>query len=140
MRTWGRIPTNGPYSPYSSAIGYFDIGNSPIEQSYNSQPEYQWVDVETDSNGFNDAVWLTSLSQVLQLNLNESPIFGNWGIPSQQSAITQVFPDYYVMIVQQQFSQHFLSLIISKLPATEPEYNINVTANPGALLSSPVPI
>lgn len=140
MRTWGRVPSNGPYSPYSSAIGYFDIGNSPIEKADNAQLDYTWVGVETDPNGYNDAVWLTALSQVLQLNLNESPIFGNWGIPSQQSAITQVFPDYYVMIVQQQFSEHFLSLIISKIQANDPEYNINVTANPGALLSSPVPI
>ena len=140
MRTWGRVATSGPYSPYSSEIGYFEIGLSPIGQSYNSEPNYKWVEVDTDQNGFNDAVWLTALSQVLQLNLNESPIYGNFGIPSQQSVTTQVFPDYYVMLTQQYFAQHFLSLIISKALAVEPTYNVNATANPGAILVSPVPI
>lgn len=140
MRTWGRLATNGPYSPYSSAIGAFDIGLSPIGSSENSEPDYEWVEVSTDGNGFNDAVWLTTLSQVLQLNLNESPMFGNWGIPSQQALTTQVLPDYYVMLTQQNFAQYFLSLLISKNVATDPDYNINITANPGAILKNPVPL
>ena len=140
MRTWGRVATDGPYSPYSSAIGAFEIGLSPIGSSENSEPDYQWVEVDTDANGFNDAVWLTTLSQVLQLNLNESPMFGNWGIPSQQSLTTQVLPDYYVMLTQQNFAQYFLSLLISKAVATDPSYNINITANPGAILQNPVPL
>jgi len=140
VRTWGRLPTNGPYSPHSSAIGYFEIGLSPIGTSDNSQPAYQWVEVDTDTRGFNDAVWLTSLSQVLQLNLNESPIFGNWGIPSQQSVTTQIFPDYYVMQTQQYYAQHFLSLIVSRQQAVDPTYRISILANPDAILTNPVPI
>lgn len=34
-----------------------------------------WVEIDTDSAGFNDAVWLTTLVQVLKLNLGESPFF-----------------------------------------------------------------
>jgi hypothetical protein len=85
-------------------------------------------------------VWLTSLSQVLQLNLNESPIFGNWGIPSQQSVTTQIFPDYYVMQTQQYYAQHFLSLIVSRQQAVDPTYRISILANPDAILTNPVPI
>jgi hypothetical protein len=96
--------------------------------------------VTTDSNGYNDAVWLTTLAQVLQLNVNESPFYGNYGIPSQQSVTTQVFPEYYVALTQQNFSQHFLSLLISRQNAIDPTYNVNATANPGAILINPVPI
>ena len=136
MRTWGRIPV-GASSPYTGAIGLFEIGLSPI----GGVPEnYTWVEVETDENGFNDAVWLTTLAQVLQLGLNESPIFGNWGIPAQQSVLTQILPDYYVTLTQQQFSAYFLSLIVTKLSEIEPAYRIQATANPGAVLMNPVPI
>ena len=137
MRTWGRVATT---AEYSSAIGYFDIAFSPIEATTSTQVSYNWVEVTTDSNGYNDAVWLTTLAQVLQLNVNESPFYGNYGIPSQQSVTTQVFPDYYVMLTQQNFSQYFLSLLISKQNAIDPTYNVNATANPGAILINPVPI
>ena len=101
---------------------------------------YEWVEVDTDQNGFNDAVWLTTTAQVLQLGLNESPIFGNYGIPAQQSVVTQVFPDYYVTLTQQKFSAFFLSLLVNKLAAELPKYRVNAAANPGATLMSPVPI
>lgn len=115
MRTWGRVPNE------SSPTGY------------------DWVEVATDANGFNDAVWYTTLCQVLALGLNESPIFGNWGIPAQQSIVTQVLPDYYVNLTQQQFASYFLSLIITKISANPPDYDVKVTANPGAILMDPVP-
>ena len=136
MRTWGRVQID---ALPSSAIGSFVIGESPIGEPLGAEG-YLWTEVDTDVNGFNDAVWLTTLAQVLQLGLNESPIFGNWGIPAQQSVVTQILPDYYVMITQQQFSQYFLALLVAKTADTPPSYAVNATANPGAILMSPVPI
>lgn len=140
MRTWGRDYLSGQ----SSAIGQFSIGLSSIGGSTpnnsNIYPDYDWVEVTTDDNGYNDAVWLTTLAQVLQLNINESPFFGNYGVPSQQSIVTQVLPDYYITLTQQNFAQYFLSLIIVKQNAYDPTYNVNATANPGAIFMNPVPI
>ncbi len=135
MRTWGRV-YNGAYN---SAIGNFSIGISPVGGPVNPD-DYVWVEVDTDANGYNDAVWLTTLAQVLQLGLNESPFFGNYGIPAQQSVVTQVFPDYYVTLTQQNFAQYFLALLIAKQNVFDPTYNINATATPGAILMNPVPI
>lgn len=115
MRTWGRVfPTDG---------------EAP-----------RWVEVVTDANGNNDNVWITTLAQVLLLNLGESPFFANYGIPAQQSVITQVFPDYYVNQTQQQFSSYFASLIITKLPAPNPQYSVKVVTNQGVVTTVPVPI
>ena len=138
MRTWGRVTTT---SNYSGAIGFFEIGLSGIGSTETGTSQSStWVEVSTDNNGYNDAVWLTTIAQVLQLGLNESPFYGNYGIPAQQSAVTQVFPDYYVTLTQQNFSQYFLQLLIARQPSYDPTYSINATANPGATLISPVPI
>lgn len=105
-----------------------------------------WVVVETDANGFNDWVWLTTLIQCLKLNLGESPFFGNYGIPAKPSVVQQVYPDYYVAVTQQQFAPHFASLIISKVNRTddkgrpEPTYNINVVTNFGVKAEAKVPV
>lgn len=117
MRTWGRSPTNsGP----------------------------NWVEVTTDAAGFNDAVYLTTLCQVLLLNLGESPFYGNYGIPAQQSVLTQIYPDYYVAMTQRQFAQYFASLSISK-GAIRPNsveliYNVAVTTQQGYSLARNVPV
>jgi hypothetical protein len=131
------VPKTGG-SGYSSAIGFFIIGLSPIGAG--GGLDYEWVEVLTDANGNDDAVWLTTLAQVLQLNLNESPMFGNYGVPAQQSIVTQVLPDYYVTQTQQYFASYFLALIVTRNSKTDPSYAINATANPGAILMSPVPI
>lgn len=123
MRTWGRVPV----SP-------------DVPVNIDDSDTYQWVEVTTDANGFNDAVWLTDLAQVLQLGLNESPIFGNYGIPAQQSVVTQILPDYYVTLTQQMFAGFFLALIVTRVSTSPPDYTINATANPGAVLMSPMPI
>lgn len=100
-----------------------------------------WVQVATDPiTGANDLVWLTTLAQVLQLNLNESPIWGNYGIPAHPSVATQVFPDLYVVFTQQQFSQYFASLIVSKVATFDPTYNIAVTTNSGVKLNFNLPV
>ena len=92
-----------------------------------------WQEVTTDANGFSDSVWLTTLAQVLQLNLNESPFYANYGLPDEQSIMQQVAPDFYVNRTQQQFAQYFASLIIARVPGTvDPTYNVNVLTNQGA--------
>jgi hypothetical protein len=106
----------------------------------------KWVEVDTDVNSFNDMVWLTTLIQVIKLNLGESPFYSNYGIPAHQSVVTQIAPDLYMSNIQQQFSPHFLSLIISRQPnATDsdgtpaPSYLVSVITTYGAILTVVVP-
>lgn len=100
-----------------------------------------WQVVTTDANGFNDSVWLTTLAQVLKLNLGESPFFGDWGIPAHPSVVMQIAPDYYMNLTQQRFAKYFASLILVRVPdATDddgrpaPAYQINVLTNYGAAI------
>ncbi|WP_260426971.1 hypothetical protein [Burkholderia cenocepacia] len=95
----------------------------------------------TDANGYDDNVYLTTLCQVLKLNLGESPFYANYGIPAQQTVVTQVFPDFYAMATQQQFAPHFASLAIVRVPGSfPPVYNIQAVAHSGALLNATVAI
>lgn len=114
MRTWGRITVNGVK---------------------------QWVEVSTDPNGANDMVYVTTLVQVLRLNLGESPFYSNVGIPGAQSVIQQVFPDYYASITQQLFSPYFASILITR-PSNSypPTYLVNVTTHQGVKINASVPI
>lgn len=99
----------------------------------------QWVAVETDANGYNDQVYLTALCQVLKLNLYESPFYSNYGIPVQQTMVTQVFPDYYAMQTQSQFAPYFASLTITRVPYSNPPvYNIKAVCHSGAILNTQV--
>lgn len=119
MRTWGRV--------------YADDGT------------YEWVLVTTDENGFNDAVWLTTLAQCLKLQPNESPIFASYGISAQRAVLQQIMPDYDVAKTQAQFSTYFASLQIASVAPTnpnqfEPQYNISIVPNAGAVIPpNPVP-
>jgi hypothetical protein len=120
MRTWGRVgQVNG-------------LGGT-------------WTEVTTDANGYNDAVYLTTLIQCLKLNLGESPFFANYGTPAEPSVLTQVQPDYYVLQTQQQFAKFFGSLIISKTQPTKvtnpakPTYSVNVVTQQGSTLKGPIP-
>ena len=104
----------------------------------------QWVEITTDSSGFNDSVYITSLIQTLLLNVGESPFYANAGIPAQRSVLQQLFPDYYVNQIQLQFSPYFASLNIQKLPnTTVPTYNIYIVTHLGASINlsniSPLP-
>jgi hypothetical protein len=101
----------------------------------------QWWEVLTDFNGFNDSVWLTTLAQVLKLNLGESPFFANYGIPAHPSVVTQIFPDFFMARTQQQFAGYFASLILVKLPDAvdddgrpAPAYRMNVLTNYGSIV------
>ncbi len=100
----------------------------------------QWVEVSTDANGRNDQVWLTTLAQNLKLNTGESPFYANNGIPQYQTIVTQVFPDFYVMQIQSQFSQYFPSLIITKNQSSAPSYNVRVMTSYGVVLSASIPV
>ncbi len=99
-----------------------------------------WVEVSTDANGFNDLVYLTTLAQVLKLNLGESPFFANYGIPAHQTVVTQVFPDYYVMQTQAQFAPYFASLSIIRVPGSfPPAYNATAVTHSGSILTAEIP-
>lgn len=101
---------------------------------FNEDGTYAWTAVTTDQNGMDDRVYFTCLLQVLQLNLNESPFYGNYGIPSLNSIIHQILPDYYVSLAQQQFSSFFSSLTISRTGANPPTYNVQAITHSGAML------
>jgi hypothetical protein len=117
MRTYGRLP--------------------PDVNGYKA-----WVIVETDANGNDDLVWLTTLIQCLKLSPNESPFFANYGVPAQQSVITQIFPDFYVSLTQSQFSQYFASLLVARVISSTgaPIYNISVVTHLGVSLIAKVPV
>lgn len=100
----------------------------------------QWVEVSTTPQGFDDQVYLTTLVQVLKLNLGESPFYANYGIPAYQSVMQQVIPDFYVTYTQQQFAQYFASLIVSKRPTFQPTYDIRVTTNQGDRIDATVQV
>lgn len=100
----------------------------------------QWVEVDSDNGANNDAINITWLAQVLQLNLGESPFWTTWGIPQYKTIMTQVFPTYYVMLIQKQFSDYFSSLVISQLQYPAPVYRINLTTNKGQNVITEIPI
>lgn len=79
-----------------------------------------WVEVSTQPDGSNGYVYTTTLIQCLKLVLGESPFYANYGIPAQTSIVQQIFPDYYVTQTQNQFSQFYTSLIVAKVPNTDP--------------------
>ena len=123
MRTYGRVvdPNTGAYvrDPSTGCI---------------------WWTVETDANGSNDYVWITTLCQVLAGNLQESPFYGNYGLPAKQAIIQQILPDYNVALTQQQFSQYFASLTITRgVKGTKPVYNVKITTNAGVPVAIAVP-
>lgn len=118
MRTYGRAEVK-------------DANGRPI--IVDGRPVKIWVCVETDANGHDDAVMLTTLCQVLLLNLNESPFYAAWGIPARMSVLQQVPPDFWVTFTQQRFAPYFASLIVShESVVNPPTYRINVITQQGA--------
>lgn len=106
----------------------------------NADGTYKWVQIVTDDDGYNDAVWLTTLIQCLKLNLGESPMYANYGIPAQPSVIQQIFPDFYVNQTQTQFSPYFANLMISKVQSSSPVYNVNVITHQGATIATQIAV
>lgn len=107
---------------------------------YNTDGSYTWQVVTTDANGYNDNVWLTTLCQCILLNLGESPFWANYGLPAQDSVVYQIFPDYAMSYLQQQFSQYFALLQVSRTSDTKPIYQVNVLTNSGATLDAKVAV
>lgn len=101
-------------------------------RTYGRDPDTKkWIVIETDAAGFNDMVYVTALIQAFKLNLNESPFWGNYGIPAKPSVVQQIFPDYYVAFLQRAFSPQFASLIVAKEPSDTPTYRVNITTHQG---------
>ena len=115
-------------------------------RKYNTDVTYTWSEVTTDSNGYNDAVYVTALCQVLQLQTGESPFYADYGIPAQPCIVSQVFPDYSVYMTQQRYSPYFTSLKVTKVNARNqydvqtPVYNIQVITQQGSVINLNVPI
>lgn len=100
----------------------------------------QWVVVTTDANGFDDFVWVTTLCQVLLLNLGESPFWANYGIPAKPTIVQQVQPDFYVARTQQQFAPYFANLVVAKERSSPPTYRVNITTHQGVKASVTVEV
>jgi hypothetical protein len=109
-------------------------------RTYNEDGTYQWVVVETDASGIQDAFYVTALAQCIKLNLGESPIYANAGIPQYTTIMTQTFPDFYMSRIQQQYAQYFASLTITRVPGTlPPQYNARAMTHSGAIISKNIP-
>ena len=109
-------------------------------RTYNADGTYKWVEVQTDAAGYNDAIYLTTLAQCLKLSIGESPFYAQYGIPAQQTILTQVFPDYYVSQTQAQFAPYFASVTVVKVKTPYPQYNVNVVTHQGAKMVASVPL
>lgn len=145
MRTWGRqwgVISDAVVNPVSDATGsgVFQSGSLPGQQAPFGTQVPVWVEVSTDSNGNNDMVYLTTLCQTLLLNLGESPIYSNVGIPAQQSVMQQAYPDYYVALTQQTFAPYFAALTITRTSGNPPTYAVQVLTHQGVTLNASVPI
>ena len=146
MRVWGRVPV-------TEGITWSEVGSTWSAESMtwnattiNPNVSYQWQEVQTDANGYNDAVYVTALCQVLQLQTGESPMYANAGIPVRQSIATQVFPDLPVYLIQQQYAPYFASLKITKVNAVNefgsptPVYDVQIITQAGSIINLSVPI
>ena len=107
---------------------------------YNADGSYTWQAAETDSSGNNDLPASTWFIQCCKLSTNESPFFGDWGLPAQQSLIQQVAPDLSMSIMQQRFSPYFASLLVAKNSGSTPSYNVTIITHQGVKLNASVPL
>jgi hypothetical protein len=148
MRTYGRISgavwnSIGAGLVNSSGGAVTRSGPPPGEQFLKGTRKTVWVEVQTDVNGDNSWVYLVTMLQELQLELNESPFFANRGLPARESILQQVAPDLYMSLIQQNYSQYFASLVISRQPdpaSGDPTYQVNVIFNSGVIINTAVPV
>jgi hypothetical protein len=98
------------------------------------------VEIQSDASGNFEYGYLTTLIQVLKLNLGESPFYANQGIPAWRSVVQQIFPDFYVTLTQQNFAPYFASLQISKVQSTTPTYNVSVVFTNGTTTQTQVAV
>lgn len=109
-------------------------------RTYGRNAEGKWVEVDTDSNGYDDAVWLTTLVQCLKLSPEESPFYAQYGIPAVASVVQQIIPTYYVNQLQSFFSKYFASLQIALTQVDPPVYNISAITNSGSKIITEVAV
>lgn len=107
-------------------------------RTYGRDESGRWMTIETDENGFDDSVYLTTLIQNMKLAPQESPFFASHGIPASGSVIQQIIPTFYVNRLQQQFSQYFSSLQIALTSSDPPVYSISVITNSGSKIVTDV--
>lgn len=100
----------------------------------------KWVVVQTEPNGDNSRVRLTTLLQVLKGQPNESPFYSQYGIAAQAAVMQQVIPDFYSARAQAQFAQYFAALTIAKLSASPPTYRVNAVTFAGVTLQADVQV
>lgn len=148
MRTYGRVwsgvQNTGGFVIYgSSGQPILPSGLPPGQQYPVGKGKGRWVLVQTDSAGNNDLVWLTTLCQAILLNLNESPVYADVGLPARQSVLSGIAPDYNISLLQKRFAPYFLSLVITRQPQAQgqdPQYRANVVTHSGVKLSARIPI
>jgi hypothetical protein len=145
MRTWGRVWYG--IQNVGGFVIYNDAGQPILPSGLGAGRQYpigqgsgRWVKVETDPSGNNDLVFLTTLCQAILLNLNESPVYSDVGLPARQSVLTGVAPDYNMSLLQRRFAPFFQSLTIAKTGANPPSYLVNVITHQGVKLSAQRPI
>lgn len=101
-------------------------------RTYGRDANNQWQQVDNE-----DAIYATTLAQNLYLETNESPFYAAHGIPSQKSILTQIYPDYHVVKTQDQFSQYFASLQVSRGEPinNNPKYVVDIITKQGIPLT-----
>jgi hypothetical protein len=91
-----------------------------------------WVTVTSTPEGSDELVWFTDLLQALQLDLGESPFFGNVGIPVQETIASGIYPDFYVNALQNYYSPNFAVLYITRDSTQfDPTYDVYVQFSNG---------
>jgi hypothetical protein len=94
----------------------------------------QWVKL-TDTN----LVWLATLVQTLRLGEGESPFYGNYGLPAQQSIAAQITPDAAVARTQAQYAPYFASLSVAAVAsARQPTYTVQAVLPNGEAVTTSV--
>lgn len=112
-------------------------------RTYGRDSSGKWVVVETDASGNNSALYVTTLAQCIKLSPGESPFFADYGIPAQQTIVTQVYPDYFVAKLQAQFAQFFASLTISRAQSQDgvtPSYRIDIVSKNGDVINRSIAV
>jgi hypothetical protein len=150
MRVWGRSvglnpPPRATYWEQETSLWGQDT-NFWFSNYQSPQVDYTWEEVDTDTKGYNDAVYVTALCQVLQLQTGESPFWAQYGIPAQQSVTFQAFPDASVYFIQQQYAKYFAALKITKINqknqygVPEPVYSVNIVTHQGSIINLSIPV
>lgn len=103
-------------------------------RTYGKNPAGQWVLI-TDIN----YIWLATLIQTLRLAINESPVYSGYGIPGQQSIMSQIAPDAAVNAIQAEYAQYFASLTVTRQVAQiSPTYLISVVFKNGTVVQQTI--